>query len=147
MIDSREATQDDKAFLWRLKVAAMREYVEAVYGWDEAEQYRFFEKGFRPEELRIIRLDGRDAGMYKFQVREEDLFLCRIEMLPELQGRGIGTTVIRGMIEEALKARKPLRLQVFKNNPAQRLYERLGFIKTGETDTHFKMAFQVGRKP
>ena len=35
--------------------------------------------------------------------------------------------------------RNPLRLQVFKVNPAQSLYERLGFVKTGESTTHNQM--------
>jgi ribosomal protein S18 acetylase RimI-like enzyme len=67
--------------------------------------------------------------------------MTNIEVLPDWQGKGIGTTVIQRMIEGAQKAEKPFRLQVFKVNPARKLYERLGFIKTGETETHIQMEF------
>jgi ribosomal protein S18 acetylase RimI-like enzyme len=32
-----------------------------------------------------------------------------------------------------------VKLQVLKKNPAARLYERLGFVKTGEDDMYFHM--------
>jgi RimJ/RimL family protein N-acetyltransferase len=44
------------------------------------------------------------------------------------------------VIEEARQLGLPLRLQVMKVNPrARTFYERLGFIHTGETDTHILM--------
>jgi hypothetical protein len=36
-------------------------------------------------------------------------------------------------------------LQVFKINPAQKLYERIGFIRTGETQTHVTMELPNNR--
>jgi ribosomal protein S18 acetylase RimI-like enzyme len=33
----------------------------------------------------------------------------------------------------------PVRLQVFRESPAVRFYERLGFRRTGETETHVRM--------
>lgn len=68
---------------------------------------------------------------------------------PECQGEGIGTEMIREAIRVAYAAgKKSLRLDVLKSNgPAQRLYERLGFVfrgcqnlyaeNTGWTDFYF----------
>jgi len=145
MIETRKATRDDKGFLWELKVASMREYVEVVYGWDDALQYGFFEKGFHPEDIHILRCDKLDMGMYELQERDEEWFLARIEIMPEFQGRGIGTTIIQRMIDLVSKTGKPLRLQVFKVNPAQKLYERIGFLQTGETKTHVTMELPNNR--
>jgi GNAT superfamily N-acetyltransferase len=128
-----------KDFLWKLKVASMRRYIEAVHGWDDAIQYGFFEQGFNPEDIRIIQCDRQDMGMYELRERDEEWFLARIEILPAFQGRGIGTKVIQRMIDQVSKTGKPLRLQVFKVNPAQRLYESMGFLRTGETRTHITM--------
>ncbi len=145
VITTRTATYDDKDFLWELKVASMRRYVEAVYGWDDAIQYGFFEKGFHPEDIQIIQCDKLDMGMYELRERDEEWFLARIEILPAFQGRGIGTTVIQRMIGHVSKTGKPLRLQVFKVNPAQKLYERIGFLRTGETKTHITMELPNNR--
>jgi hypothetical protein len=44
----RVARSDDRDFLFHLNEATMREYVERVWGWDEAEQAIFFERRFEP---------------------------------------------------------------------------------------------------
>ncbi len=138
-VDVREAREDDREFLWNLKVAAMRPYVEVVYGWDEQVQHGFFDRGFRPERIRIVRLEGEDVGVFELEERAGGHFLARIEILPRFQGRGIGTVVMEGLMRDARATAKPFRLQVLKINPARRLYERLGFVATGETETHVRM--------
>jgi ribosomal protein S18 acetylase RimI-like enzyme len=139
MITTRKATDDDKAFLWHLIVASMRQYVEQVYGWDDITQYGYFENGFQPEVIQIIQYDRQDVGMFVLQEHVENWFLSRIEILPEYQQKGIGSTIIQRMIDDVVVTNKPFRLQVFKVNPARRLYERLGFVKTGESKTHIQM--------
>jgi ribosomal protein S18 acetylase RimI-like enzyme len=147
VITTRTATSDDKDFLWELKVASMRQYVEAVYGWDDSSQYGFFELGFCPQAIQIIEYDRQDIGMYELRERDSDWFLARIEILPAFQGKGIGGTVIQQMVARVSKTGKPLRLQVFKVNPARKLYERIGFLRTGETKTHFLMELPNSRMP
>jgi RimJ/RimL family protein N-acetyltransferase len=45
--------------------------------------------------------------------------------------------VIREIIREATETQLPVTLEVLKVNPrAQVLYEKLGFVLTGETETH-----------
>ena len=94
-ITTRKATREDRDFLWQLKVASMREYVEKIYGWDDAVQKKFFENSFHPESIRIIQLENQDVGMVELRHREDDYFLARIEVLPEFQRRGIGSIIIR----------------------------------------------------
>jgi hypothetical protein len=95
VITTRTATGDDKDFLWELKVASMRQYVEAVYGWDDSSQYGFFELGFHPQAIQIIQYDQQDIGMYELRERDPDWFLARIEILPAFQGKRIGRAVIQ----------------------------------------------------
>jgi len=52
-----------------------------------------------------------------------------IALLPEVQGRGVGTAVIRDLLRDARSRNKPLSLSVTEQNTgAIRLYNRLGFI-------------------
>jgi ribosomal protein S18 acetylase RimI-like enzyme len=62
-----------------------------------------------------------------------------IFILPKYQNRGIGSLIISDLVEEAWRRGEVIGLQVFKTNPAQALYKRLGFEFTGETDTHYLM--------
>jgi ribosomal protein S18 acetylase RimI-like enzyme len=58
-------------------------------------------------------------------------------LLPEHQGKEIGRRCMLLIMEEARQLRLPVRLRVMKVNPrALAFYQRLGFVRTGETDTH-----------
>lgn len=55
---------------------------------------------------------------------------------------GFARTLIPGiqdLIAEAERLRIPVTLQVLKVNPALRLYERLWFRVTGDTESHHQM--------
>jgi ribosomal protein S18 acetylase RimI-like enzyme len=145
MITTRRATAEDKEFLWILKVAAMRQYVEQVYGWDDTIQYDYFENNFHPEALDIIQYDGQNIGMYKLEEREESYYLSQIEITLEFQNKGIGSTIIQRIIDAVAVQGQPLRLQVLKVNPARRLYERLGFVVIGESRMHVQMEMPNNR--
>ena len=135
----RAAVPGDSEWLFAMKVATMRDYVTAVYGWDDAVQRRMFTERFNPARLRIVQVNGRDAGLLEVEENEDQFFLARIEVLPELQNRGIGSAVIRSILEDAEKRKKSVFLQVLRPNPARALYTRLGFCVCGETETLYKM--------
>ena len=65
--------------------------------------------------------------------------LLDISLLPEHRGRGIGGELLRALIEQCRDSGAVLQLQVLNTNPAQRLYTRLGFIKTGEDQIYTQM--------
>ncbi len=65
----------------------MRGYTEKVYLWDDKVQREFFEDRFRLKSIQIIQSDGQDVGMYELLERENDYFLTRIEILPEITNR------------------------------------------------------------
>jgi ribosomal protein S18 acetylase RimI-like enzyme len=136
----RAVTEDDFAWLWTLKLRTMRGYVEQTWGaWDEGVQDIYFRQAFTPSKLRIILVEGRDAGRLEVERLDRELFLCGIEIAPEFQRQGLGTTIINDLAAEARASRVPFRLQVLKVNPAQKLYQRLGFQIVGKTPTHLRM--------
>jgi ribosomal protein S18 acetylase RimI-like enzyme len=102
----------------------MRESVEALWGWDEELQRRIFDERFAGERFQVIEVDGNDAGVLDVEEGVDEVFLRLIELLPENQGHGIGSSIIR-----SLQARgKPITLRVLTTNPrAAALYRRLGF--------------------
>lgn len=74
-------------------------------------------------------------------VDEDDhVMVGKIELLPAFQRQGIGTLLMTRILGAAEARQVPVRLQVLRTNtPARRLYERLGFTVTGQTETHFQM--------
>jgi GNAT superfamily N-acetyltransferase len=114
--------------------------VEQTYGkWDEEWQQSHFRQHLNPDACQVIVAEGQDVGVVCKVEGEEEVLLRVVEVLPEYQGRGIGTSIIRCILREAHRKGMPVALQVLKVNPARRLYERLGFVTTGETETHYQM--------
>ena len=147
----RQATAADDQFCFRLNVAAMREYVESMYGWDEEAQRKYHAEWFDPDRLSIIEDDaGNAVGVLDVSDEGDHLYLSRIAVLPEAQGQGLGTSVLRELIGRG----RPVRLHVFTHNDrARRLYERLGFVvdhdaeREGRYSMHRPAPVTVERDP
>ena len=117
----------------------MKEYVEQIWGWDDAyQEARFFEK-FDPLQWQIIIVDDQDVGALQMWREEAEVILGNVQIAPEYQNRGLGSAVIRDILAEAGRDALPVTLCILWVNPAKRLYERLGFAVVAETPTHYKM--------
>jgi ribosomal protein S18 acetylase RimI-like enzyme len=141
----RQATPNDLNQLFRLHRLTMHNHVEAIWGWDEAQQEQRFRDRFDPSKYKIITYEGQDIGVLCIVEEEDRVSLHLIEILPEFQKRGLGTSVLGTVLTDAQRKGKPTVLQVFKINPALRLYQRLGFVITGETETHYLMRAEPER--
>lgn len=141
----RPATEADRVPMFHVLEAAMRHYVEQTWGpWDTAWQWKYFREHFNCATCQIVTVDSHAAGYFQV-VREADHFFIEFIILsPEYHHRGIGASLIRDLLGEASRAKLPVGLQVLKVSPARRLYERLGFVMIGETDTHFLMEARPG---
>jgi N-acetylglutamate synthase-like GNAT family acetyltransferase len=146
-ITLRTARDEDLEFLFELLKASLGPYVEATFGpWQEEEQRSLLFASTRPETHQVVELEGRPIGCLAVARRPGEIRLQRVFLLPELQNRGIGSRLVEGLLEEARSAGLPLRLRVFKvNHRAQHFYRRLGFVVTGETDTHVLMQHDATR--
>jgi len=136
----RKAGPSDSEFAYYAKNAAFREYIEKVWGWDEDEQRQLHEQRFRAQDFRVINLSGTDIGIMAVVVTPDCVKVNQLFLLPKHQGRGIGRECMYVIMEESRLLGLPLRLRVLKVNPrAHAFFQRLGFVRTGETDTHVLM--------
>jgi ribosomal protein S18 acetylase RimI-like enzyme len=136
----RPATPWDKEFLFRLHRETMRDVIEKTWGWNEGWQRLDFEKRFGQCEVTIVEALGRDAGGLWLEPSPTLLYIANIQVLSHLQGRGIGTAVLQGLIAKAAAQPIALELSVLQANPrARRLYERLGFTVINEGSPLIRM--------
>ncbi len=146
-ISFRRATNADYDFLYQLHVAALREYIELLWGWEETWQQEYFSRKFDPQKRRIIQIDGQDAGVLVVEQQKQHLYIALIEILPQFQGQGVGTAIITDICDQARERSQIVTLHVLKSNsPARRLYERLGFVVAGEEEYRVKMIRKVPDK-
>lgn len=140
MHELRAATEADRCFIIHLHRAAFREYVEQTWGWDDVVQARLVEAWFAPTRFAIVVVDGQDVGALAVERRSDALILADLLLLPEAQGRGLGTVIVTGVLAEARERGLPVELRVLRvNERARRFYLRLGFAVVGETPTHHLM--------
>jgi ribosomal protein S18 acetylase RimI-like enzyme len=93
-----------------------------------------------PIDLFIAEHDGKDVGAVYLENRPDAVFVESLEVLPEHQGRGVGTSTLKWILRHAARLGLHVGLHVHKGNPhAQSLYRRNGFTVIGETATHLRM--------
>ena len=143
----RRAGPNDSEFAYCTKRAAFREYVEKVERWDEDEQRQLHERRFGVQDFRVISMAGADVGIMAVVVVPDCMKVNQLFLLPEHQGKDIGRRCMLLIMEEARELGLPVRLRVMKVNPrALAFYQRLGFLRTGETDTHDLMQWDSSQQ-
>jgi ribosomal protein S18 acetylase RimI-like enzyme len=90
-------------------------------------QQRWYEQAYPEAETAIIMLAREPIGRMIVAKRSSDILLVDISLLPERRNCGIGTELLARLKAESQQSGLPVRLQVFKDNRALRLYQRLGF--------------------
>jgi len=134
----RPYTKADFDFVYQAKKEAYQSYVEKFWGvWDEEKQRSFFNDFIQKVQgaLSIIEYNGAPIGLYHGDMMNQETYeIGNIIVIPEYQGKGIGTDILFKVIQKYPKIK--MHLQVFKGNPAIHLYQRLGFVIADETRTH-----------
>jgi len=90
----------------------------------------------------IIQQEGVSIGRLIVERSQDPLLLIDIALLPEYRRTGIGTTLIRDLMDEAARLNWSIILHVESFNPAMNLYNRLGFIKVAEQGIYHEMKWQ-----
>ncbi len=121
----RPALDLDIAFCESLSRSNMSAY-HAAHGvaWNTER----FIAGWNDFENFMIESDGSVLGLMRLLVVDGALEIRDLQLLPERRSQGIGAWALgRAKAEAASRGLRSLRLRVFQENPAQRLYTRLGF--------------------
>lgn len=101
---------------------------EVFVRWQYAMQKQEYDTRYPAARYEIIVVDGAPAGRIWIAIDDGEIRLLDIALLTEFQNRGVGTQLLRRLMDEAAQAKKPLRHMVFVlNENAYRFYERLGF--------------------
>lgn len=80
----------------------------------------------------LICADGVPVGRIYLDREGEAFHILDITMLPHHRNAGVGSYLLRQLLDEASKAGKPVTIYVESFNPSLRLFTRLGFAKVEE---------------
>lgn len=138
--DLRNATVDDIEFIFQLRVETMKKDFDNTFGWYEDEQRK--RAADEIQNVKIIMVEQQDIGVIKIIPKSNELHLHQMQILPKSQGKGIGTELVRRVIDRAEKLNISVTLLVLKGAVAKCLYDRLGFYITDEYENNYKMCWQ-----
>ena len=138
----RPASDEDMGFL-ALAYASTRLEEVAQTGWPLETQHQFLAHQFDAQhrhyrqhypaaEWLVIEREGAAAGRLYIEEWPDQIRLIDIALLPDHRGAGAGSAILSDLMDMATAAEKPLTIHVEKNNPAMRLYLRLGFAPIDE---------------
>jgi len=143
----RTMSAEDIPFL-RSLYASTRADELALTNWDDAMRATFVEMQFRAQHTHytthypeaqydIVQLDEVDVGRLYVRRGADEIVLMDIALLPEYRNRGLGSELLRALLEEASASKRPVTLHVEVNNPrALAWYRRFGFVEVSASDVH-----------
>ena len=103
--------------------AAKRAFLEQQF----AAQHAFYHDAYKDSDFLLILQDESPIGRVYVHRMPGEICVVDIALLSEHRGRGIGSALFAELINEARATFSEINLHVEPNNPAQRLYTRLGF--------------------
>jgi len=118
---------------------------ESFVRWQFDLQRTEYDTRYPDARYEVILVGDRPAGRIWIGEDETQIRLLDIGLLEEFQNRGVGTVLLRSLIDEAVRVKKSLRHMVFfLNTDAKRFYERLGFVVFEEVGAYLHMEWRDG---
>lgn len=152
-IKLRPATAADSAFLLAVYGSSRAEELARV-PWTAEQKQAFVKMQFAAQTEHyaamypqgshdIIYKDETPVGRIYADRNAERLHILDITVLPEHRSQGIGSALLRRLMEEAGASGKPVTIYVESFNPSLRLFERLGFYREQEEGFQLLMKWQA----
>jgi GNAT superfamily N-acetyltransferase len=101
----------------------------AFLDWQFSLQHTHYQQHYPGCEWNVIEQDGRPVGRLIVDRWRDQIRIVDIALLSECRGAGIGTKLLRDILDEGRASGLPVTIHVEAMNPAMRLYQRLGFVQ------------------
>ena len=151
MLELRLATGPDQAFLRALHAARRAgEFtavglapaaLQALLAMQYEAQARAYALAYPEASRQLVLWQGRPVGALWWHAGPGQLRLLDIGLLPTRCGQGLGSACLRRLQQQACERGQVLLLQVAEDNPARRLYARLGFQVLRRQGLHLEMCW------
>ena len=151
----RPISEADLPFLAQVYASTRQEEL-AVTGWPEAHkaaflqhqfdaQHAHYQKFYQGSDFLLIERAGEAIGRLYLARWSSEHRIVDIALLPRHRRNGLGTALLRDLLDEAARAGKAVTIHVEKFNPALTLYRRLGFVAAGEEGVYDLMRRDAGK--
>jgi ribosomal protein S18 acetylase RimI-like enzyme len=150
----RPERDEDDAFRFQLFCEsrpaefALLQFEPAVF--DQLMRFQFqaqtksYRASFPNARFDIIELDRLPIGRIVVDRPGNAIHIVDQAIVPSQRSRGLGSTIMKALMDEAGRSRLPVRLKVAStNDPSIRLYRRLGFTPITTDPFHIEMEWRA----
>jgi ribosomal protein S18 acetylase RimI-like enzyme len=146
----RPELPEDVPFLHDLYASTRAEELDLT-GWDGATRAQFVAMQFSAQrshyrthypdaQFDVIELGGRAVGRLYVLRGHRDIVLMEVALLPQFRNMGIGSRLLRALVDEGAASHRALALHVETNNArAHAWYQRFGFSDVKTEPIHIEM--------
>ncbi len=106
-------------------------------------QCRHYAAHYPRAEQYIVQHDDVAVGRLLIDRASDGIRIVDVSLLRTYRGRGLGTGLVRALQGEAAARGVPLRLSVRRDNPAARLYARLGFLELAADEVYRELEWSA----
>jgi len=148
-ISLRPITAADEQFLSEVYASTRMEELAPVPWSDEQKiaflrdqftlQHRYYQENYAGSRFDVILRDGEPVGRLYVGRWPKEIRIVDIAILPAHRNSGIGTAILRELMDEASAAGRTVSIHVERYNPALRLYQRLGFTEVEDRGVYALM--------
>jgi len=133
------STREDELAITNFSVEEKANFVSQQF---EA-QLAHYTRHYCTDFFNIIELQNKPIGRFFVDYWESEIRIVDIALMPEYRNLGVGSHYFEQLFSEARRLDKPVTIHVEHNNPAKRLYERLGFqLKTKTNEIYLLMEWR-----
>ena len=152
MIIFRHIEDNDSPFIEKV-YRSTRENELLFTNWTEEQKKTFvlmqlnaqladYKRNYKGATYELVFFNKQPVGCLYLWETNYEIRVLDISLLPEFRGNGIGSSILKEIIVSARLKNKFISLHVEHNNPAKKLYERLGFKGKSSSDTHEYMEYK-----
>lgn len=120
--------------LLALRIDVMREHLERVFRYSPERARRVFRATFEEPGMRLILLGAERVGCVGFRRGDSEIKIDSFYLDRRLHNTGLGTKILKVLLDEADATGLPVGLEVLKGSKADRFYTRHGFVKLEEDE-------------
>ena len=139
----------DERFLYEVYASTRAEELAPVPWSDEQKaafllqqftaQHRHYQDNYTGASFQVILRDGAAVGRLYVARWPQEIRIVDIGLLPAHRNAGIGSSLLRQIVDEGEAEAKRVSIHVERMNPAMRLYRRLGFVEVADRGVYALM--------
>lgn len=117
-----------------IRLAAMKDSLQAIGRYDPARARERFLSTFEPEKTNCIFDADHLIGFYVLVANVDHWFLDHLYIHPDFQGKGAGSQILCRIKYAAESSDLPIRLKALKKSESNNFYKSHGFILTHQEE-------------